>query len=260
MKKTRLVNVTFVGLALGILAGCAALPRDLAHSRAVEAWTKSDVREIPATTPVAIGTERHQAAYAQLLEEIRGRDGADLVFLGDSITWMWKAPPGQVVWKEYYADRSVLNAGIGGSMTENIIWQIQNGYADGYRAKLAVLMIGTNNSRRDTGAEIAEGVRGILREWFKRQPQSKMLVLAIFPRGETPADPRRQICEQANEIIRTFHDGKSVFYMDINEAYLDEKGVLSREIMPDLLHPESEIGYRIWAEGIEAFVKESLGE
>ena len=60
----------------------------------------------------------------------------------------------------------------------------------------------------------------------------------------------------------SFYDeeGESVFYLDISEAYLDEKGVLSREIMPDLLHPESEIGYRIWAEGIESFVKETLGE
>jgi lysophospholipase L1-like esterase len=210
-------------------------------------------------TPTSQPDERHQQAYLQLRKEHQEAPRADLVFLGDSITWCWRTPPGEVVWKEYYAHRNVLNFGVGGAKTENVIWQIQNGFADGYQAKLMVLMVGTNNSKRDGPAEIAAGIRRILIEWFQRQPRSKVLLLGIFPRGETPADPRRQICEKANELIRKLHDDRRVFYLNINDGFLDEKGTLSRDIMPDLLHPESEEGYRIWAEGIEPLVSKTLG-
>lgn len=211
-------------------------------------------------TPAPQPAERHQQAYAQLRGEQQEAARADLVFFGDSITWCWRTPPGKVVWKEYYAHRNVLNLGVGGAKTENVIWQMRNGFAEGYKAKVMVLMIGTNNSRRDGPAEIAAGIRAILIEWFRRQPQSKVLLLGIFPRGETPEDPRRQVCEKANELIRKLHDGRRVFYQDLKDEYLDANGTLSRDIMPDLLHPESEEGYRIWAEAIEPFLSRELGD
>ena len=256
MQHARMVAL-FVGLSL--LAGCngeqkAQLgPYD---PPVLDAQPANDASITPAPQPA----ERHQRAYVQLRKEQAEAKKADLVFFGDSITWCWRTPPGQVVWKEYYAHRDVLNLGVGGAKTENVLWQMQNGFADGYRAKLMVLMIGTNNSRRDGAAEIAAGVREILIEWFQHQPQSKVLLLGIFPRGETPADPRRQICEKANALVAKLHDGRRVFYLDLKDNYLDEKGTLSRDIMPDLLHPESEEGYRIWAEAIEPLVSKTLGD
>ncbi len=245
-------QIAYLGMAclgLAMLGGCAEPP--------TVKTLDIEPRDARSVTP---RVSRWPKVHEQLLEEIKQQEKVDMVFFGDSITYCWKTPPGQVIWKAFYADRNVLNLGVGGEMTEQVIWRMQNGHADGYKAKLAVLMIGTNNSRRDTGVEIAAGVREILVEWFTHQPQSKMLVLGIFPRGETPADPRRQTCIQANELIAKLHDGRRVFYMDIGEKYLDDEGVLSRKIMPDLLHPESEIGYRIWAEAIEPFVEETLGE
>ena len=46
-------------------------------------------------------------------------------------------------------------------------------------------------------------------------------------------------------------DDKSVFFLDINQEFLEDDGTLSKDIMPDLLHL-SEAGYEIWAKGIEA--------
>jgi len=211
-------------------------------------------------TPVTQPAAHHQKDYALVRKDQAEAKQVDLAFFGDSITWCWRTPPGKVVWKEYYAKRNMLNAGIGGAMTENVLWQMQNGFADGYKCKLMVLMIGTNNTRRDGPDEIAAGIRADLVEWFKHQPQSKVLLLGIFPRGQTPDDPRRQICEKTNAIIAKLHDGKRVFFLNINDKFLDDKGTLSRDIMPDLLHPESEEGYRIWAEGIEPMVSKTLGD
>ncbi len=52
---------------------------------------------------------------------------------------------------------------------------------------------------------------------------------------------------------------KHIFYLDINEAFLDENGVLTREVMPDLLHPH-EKGYKIWAEAMEPTIKKLMDE
>jgi beta-glucosidase len=47
--------------------------------------------------------------------------------------------------------------------------------------------------------------------------------------------------------------------MDLNDSFLDERGYLPKEIMPDFLHP-NERGYRIWAETMEPMMQELLQE
>ncbi|MEC7709246.1 MAG: acetylglucosamine-6-sulfatase, partial [Planctomycetota bacterium] len=68
--------------------------------------------------------------------------------------------------------------------------------------------------------------------------------------GATTDDPKRVNNDKTNDIISTMADEKRVFFLNINDEFLNEDGVLTREIMPDLLHPK-EKGYAIWAEAIE---------
>ena len=87
-------------------------------------------------------------------------------------------------------------------------------------------------------------------ELNKRLPETKCLLLAIFPRGKDADDPLRKINEATNQIIKGFADGERVFFLNINDTFLEEDGTLSKSIMPDLLHP-NEKGYRLWAEAME---------
>jgi len=48
-----------------------------------------------------------------------------------------------------------------------------------------------------------------------------------------------------------------IYYLNINQAFLNEQGVLTRRIMPDLLHPEEE-GYRLWAEAMNPVLEQLL--
>jgi beta-glucosidase len=82
--------------------------------------------------------------------------------------------------------------------------------------------------------------------------------MAIFPRGATPADPQRQVNDQANTIVSRLADGERVFYLDLGEDFLEEDGTLTVEIMPDFLHL-SEEGYAIWAETIESHIAMLMG-
>jgi lysophospholipase L1-like esterase len=54
-------------------------------------------------------------------------------------------------------------------------------------------------------------------------------------------------------------DNKRVYFLDINDAFLNDDGALTRETMPDLLHPY-EKGYQLWAEAIAPTVAELMGE
>jgi len=182
----------------------------------------------------------------------------DLIFIGDSITQGWEGA-GKNVWAEYYAKRNAVNLGIGGDRTQHVLWRLEHGNIDGIHPKLAVLMIGTNNSGGNTSEQIAAGVKAIVEQLRSKLPTTKVLVLAIFPRGPDKDDPKRKVNEGANEIIKGLADNKSVYYLDIGPKFLAADGTLSKDVMPDLLHL-NEASYRTWAESIEPKVKELMGE
>ena len=175
----------------------------------------------------------------------------ELVFLGDSITHGWERN-GQTTWDKYYGDRKAINLGFGGDRTEHVLWRLDHGEFDGYKPRVAVIMIGTNNTGHDMHPPeaIAAGVKKIVATIQNKSPDTKILLLGIFPRGATTDDPKRVNNDKTNDIISTMADEKRVFFLNINDEFLTEDGVLTKEIMPDLLHPK-EKGYAIWAEAIE---------
>ncbi len=174
---------------------------------------------------------------------------AELVFLGDSITAGWGGN-GKDVWAKAFGPYKPLNLGIGGDRTQHVLWRIENGELDGFKAKAAVVMIGTNNSGTDPADGIAKGVTRIIETIRVKQPQAKILLLAVFPRGEKASpNPAREKLKQVNETIAKLDDGKQVFFLDIGARFMQPDGSLTKEIMPDFLHL-SPAGYQIWADAI----------
>ena len=184
----------------------------------------------------------------------------DLLFIGDSITQGWEGA-GKAVWSEKYGKRNAVNLGIGGDRTQHVLWRLDNGNIEGIKPKLAVIMIGTNNagSAQNTSEQIADGVTAIVKKLRDKLPETKILLLGIFPRGADDNDPKRQLNMQANEIVAKLADGKMVEYLDISSNFLDDKRVLSKEVMPDLLHL-TPAAYQTWADSIEAHVARMMGE
>ncbi len=183
----------------------------------------------------------------------------DLIFIGDSITQGWEGN-GKDVWAKYYGPRKAVNLGIGGDRTQHVLWRLDNGNIDGIKPKLAVIMIGTNNSggNDNTAEEIGAGIEAIVKKLRNKLPDTKILILAIFPRNEKPG-PQREKNAKASEIASKLADDKMVYYLDIGPKFLTEDGTLTREIMPDLLHLSPK-GYEIWAESIEPSVAKLMGE
>ncbi len=206
--------------------------------------------------------------------EIAKKGDVDVLFLGDSITDAWGGSGrggggGAKIFAKTFEPLKTANFGISGDRTQHVLWRITNGELDGIKPKVAMLMIGTNNSNGsdNTAEEIAEGVTHIVKTLRERQPQVKILLLAVFPRSgqgglkvdKVAAGELRTKINDVNKIIAKLDDGKTVRYLDIGPKFLDADGSLSKEIMPDFLHL-SEKGYQIWADAVLPTLTELLGK
>jgi len=182
---------------------------------------------------------------------------AQLVFLGDSITAGWGGN-GKEVWAKSFSQYKPANFGIGGDRTQHVLWRIENGELEGIKPKAAVVMIGTNNSGSDPAEGIAKGVTKIVETIRAKSPATKILLLAVFPRGEKASpNPAREKLSQVNAIISKLDDGKHIFFLDIGGKFMEPDGSLTKEIMPDFLHLTAK-GYQIWADAISSKLAELM--
>jgi len=182
----------------------------------------------------------------------------DIEFIGDSITQGWEGG-GKKVWQEFYGKRKVINFGVSGDRTQHVIWRFEQGQLDGIKARVAIVMIGTNNSGNENNEpDILEGVTAIVQQIRTRQPATKVLLLGIFPRTKTFSPQRGKILE-VNQALARLDDGQHIFYLDFGSQFIENYGSISKNIMPDALHP-NEAGYKIWANAMEPKLKELLGE
>lgn len=228
------------------------------------AQTPSATRPNPAIIPVSrVGSVTNRQTL--VLNRAKEHPGDyDLEFIGDSITQGWESR-GKNVWNELGNKYKIINFGVGGDRTEHVLWRFEHGQLDGIRAKAAVVMIGTNNSNKNkkTGAEeystseILAGVTAVVNQIRARQPETKILLFGIFPRGHEFNDQRGRLL-QINEALAKLDDGKNIFYLDIGSQLIGNDGSISRDMMRDYLHP-GEAGYRIWDNAIETKYQEIFG-
>ena len=196
------------------------------------------------------------AMHESLLAESREKgDACKLVFLGDSITQGWGVE-GKDVWAEHYAEYGALNLGIGGDEVQHVTWRVQNGEVDAISPEVAVILIGTNNIGNvgHKAEPVAAGIRLLLDELRARLPETKLLLMATFPRDEHPDTPFRKEVADLNRIVQAYRDGEHIFFLDIGEFFTDYKQDISADIMPDFLHL-SAAGYGIWRSNMDQTLK-----
>jgi lysophospholipase L1-like esterase len=204
----------------------------------------------PAPRTAAWPVRRFETIKAQLNTPHR------ILFLGDSLIerFLYDAP---LVWREHMQTRGVLNAGVSGDRTENLLWRLQNGNLEGPAPALVILLIGTNDLAYDgpprSPALTAEGIRANLLYLRRVLPDTPILLLGLLPRGGSSDSALRQKTVAVNRLISGCADGRSVFYADIGDALLDAQGRLAAEISPDRLH-FSETGYAILAPRLDALI------
>jgi lysophospholipase L1-like esterase len=184
---------------------------------------------------------------------------AEVVFVGDSITQGWEAA-GKDIWDRYYAPRHALNLGVGSDHTQHVLWRLDHGNIEGLNPRVVVVLIGVNNipDENNSVGDVLAGVKAVVQKLRDKLPQSKVLLLGIFPLRED-FNSQRGRALQVNQALHQSADNQSIYFLDFGHRFIEPNGKISREIMRDFLHPTA-AGYQIWAEEMEPRLAELLGE
>jgi lysophospholipase L1-like esterase len=240
-----------MGLGMGVASGPATAPATATAPRMGLDGRAADTRPIMEPyTFTGDWMSRHNGFVT------RAKQGnIDVVLLGDSITDGWNNS-GRAIWQKEFPNWKMANFGIGGDTCQAVLYRINNGEFDGYKAKAIMVMLGTNNTRSYTGEEIGAAMTKIVGILKEKQPEAKILLLAIFPRGTGPDDPYRVKVNVANKILAKL-DGGNVKYLSINDKLMDKNGKLVG-FGGDNLHPNAQ-GYQIWADAVKTQLTEWMG-
>jgi lysophospholipase L1-like esterase len=246
MKKSSMLRLSFAATLLATSLALAQTNTPLATNKCV--------------VPVPRTDERATNRFAELNRRVQENAGkAKVIFIGDSITQGWEGS-GKEVWAKYFARRHAVNLGIGSDHTQHVLWRLDHGNLDGLHPRAAVVLIGVNNAPDDTNTPrmILEGVTAVVAKLREKLPQTKILLLGIFPFRED-FNPQRAKVLQVNQALRKLEDGKWVRFLDFGYRFIQPDGTISKTMMPDFVHL-TPAGYRIWAEEMEPTLARLLGE
>ena len=200
----------------------------------------------------------------------------EIILIGNSITHFWggvpavryadgklRIPNGPQSYANLFGSYRVLNMGFGWDRTQNVLWRLDHGELDGLHPRLIVINIGTNNtsetenSRINTASEIVEGIEAVCRRVRSKIPNTKILVMAIFPREKDPAASRRILINEINKRLVNFTTTQKISFLDAGPKMLNADGTFVEGMMLDFTHP-SEKGYTIWADALRPVIQTEL--
>lgn len=158
--------------------------------------------------------------------------GERLLFAGDSLT-----AGGD--WGAWFPDDEVLNHGVGGDTTADVVARIDEIVAADPDS--VVLMIGTNDfAQRRSVEQVVRAIETIMVELRRQLPGVRLLLQSIPPRGPEFSDR----IHDANRHLRQFAATVRAQYLDLWPA-LAVDDALNPDFTDDGLHL-NEAGYQAW--------------
>jgi lysophospholipase L1-like esterase len=212
--------------------------------------------------------QRHEA----VLHIVSEHPDTQLLLIGDSITNNYDKATlpdenFQPTWKIFYELRKALNLGFSGDTTANVLWRLDHGEVAGLHPKVAMVLIGTNNTgfKSENAEQTEVGIDAVIANLEQRLPETRILLLGILPsdisESKTEADRavNRYLANSYSENPRvTYLDVDSIFYTNRNlntSIFYDPR--LPQHGKP--LHPDTN-GQRMMAEAIEPTLAKLMGD
>jgi lysophospholipase L1-like esterase len=237
---------------VAVLATCVAL----AEVRLVAA---------SAATPAPRTDANSLQAHQDLLAKAK-QGGIDVYFVGDSITRRWGTSDKQYAdllanWNANFHGWNAGDFGWGADRIEHMLWRLEHGEIDGVNPKVIVILAGTNNVGRQPGddatvADITSGLKALVALCHEKAPQAKIILTAIFPRNDNIAV--MPTINRINANLAPLADGKTVYFINVNDRLADKNDVLFPGMTRDQLHPTVQ-GYQIWADALKPLLTKLLG-
>lgn len=174
------------------------------------------------------------------------------LFLGDSITERYRL-------NDYFVDYYVLNSGMGGDTTENILKNLESRVYK-YNPSAVFLMIGTNDVNQDIDSDyIFDNIKNIITKIQRNLPETKIFVEPILPAGnEWAENERNEKRIKINKLLKKEYNNSDVIYIDIYDEFVDSKnGQLKSEYTADGLHL-NDSAYKLISKKIEQYMKDMI--
>src|SRR5262249_2033546 len=115
-----------------------------------------------------------------------------------------------------------------------------------------VLNIGTNNLASDRAEDIAKGIGDAVKLIKQEAPEATVIVMALFPSGGKPDEPRRKNAMAVNRLIAKLANVK---VLDISAQFLLPDGSQDRTKMSeDTIHLVAG-GYVAWGQALKPLIE-----
>lgn len=208
------------------------------------------------------GSEWH--AVAEDIETALEGKRLKLLLLGNSITQGWGGSrnlvtykPGKDAMDNVMGEGTWESAGISGDRTQNLLWRVRYGNYNRCRPETVVIAIGINNliGGKDSAEDIAEGIVTVTEEACRQFPESKIVLLGLFPSGKEKDSAVRKQCDCIHEMLAKHSFGGSVQYVNPTEWFVDSDGKIKDGLYAgDYIHLTPK-GYECVAEKLKKLLE-----
>jgi len=178
-----------------------------------------------------------------------------LLLLGNSITQGWGGNRKEVTYKpgKEAMDNAIgkdnwESAGISGDRTQNLLWRVRYDNYNSCHPENIVIAIGINNliSGKDSPENTAEGIIAVANEVRKQFPESRIILLGLFPSGKEQQSKVRTQCDKIHDILQ-HHRFEKVEYINPTKWFTEADGTMKDGLYGnDYIHFTGE-GYKVAA-------------
>ncbi|XP_069080799.1 platelet-activating factor acetylhydrolase IB subunit alpha2 isoform X1 [Pleurodeles waltl] len=201
--------------------------------RSEDKMSQGDTNSAAVPQPGAdiFGDDRWMSQHLRFVLDCKDKE-PEVLFVGDSMVQVLQQ---YELWRELFSPLHALGFGIGGDKTEHLLWRLQNGELENIKPKVIVVWAGTNNIEH-TAEEVVGGIEAIVKLINRLQPQAKIIVMGLMPRGEKP-NPLRQKNAKVNQLLRVaLPKLPSVQLLDVDVGFVHSDGTISCHDLFDFLH------------------------
>lgn len=173
------------------------------------------------------------------------------LFLGDSITDFYDLD-------KYYPDLPVVNSGISGNTTEDILNDMKK-RAYQYNPSKVFLLIGTNDlDLKHSKEDIIKNIEEILEDIRNNRPKAELYLESIYPvnhdiRRNNAGNRQNNDIREINKELKKYCKKNKITYIDMYDLLKDEEGNLKEEYTKDGLHL-SDKGYEVVTKEIKQII------
>lgn len=161
----------------------------------------------------------------------------DVCFIGDSLTDGYDV-------KNYYSDLCVLNRGIGGDRTKDVLIRLDVSLYQ-VNPKVVVLLIGGNDVLAGKNIEyILHNISRIILQIRANLPNTKILIQSFYPLALNYARHNKTM-QELNVLVKQLASIFNVTYLDVYSSLVDQStSELNLTYTPDSVHLTSS-GYEV---------------